>query len=158
MWTLYKLVFAAKSLHISKCYKLVQKLETQIEIFPLAVRRCPAVRRSRDRSRDRARGGGGGRSTCEGSRARVTWAAGGTRSRLCGCGSLAMEVDVEMHGAPPRAPWRGTSSLATTHAMERVAEAELLALTRLPPAFYRRSPRLRRCGRRRPHQPRVPSR
>jgi hypothetical protein len=43
MWTLYKLLFATKSSHISERFKLVQKLETEIGIFPSAVRRCPAV-------------------------------------------------------------------------------------------------------------------
>jgi hypothetical protein len=44
--------FASKSSHILTPYNRVQKLETEIEIFPVydhrAVRRCPAVRRSQD--------------------------------------------------------------------------------------------------------------
>jgi hypothetical protein len=43
-----------------------------------------------------------------------------------------MEIDIERHGAPPLAPWRGTFSSACARIMEREAEAEILALTRLP--------------------------
>jgi hypothetical protein len=44
--------FASKSSHISTPYNIVQKLETEIEIFPVydhrAIRRCPAICRSQD--------------------------------------------------------------------------------------------------------------
>jgi hypothetical protein len=152
MWTLYKLIFTRKSSHILKRYKIVQKLETQIEFFLSAVRRCHAARRSRGGHEQEAEAGGAPAKAP----GRVAWTAGGTRSRLRGRGSLAMEVDVEMHGAPPRAPWRGTSGSAA--AQDRRLRRSSSPSRTSPRASYRRSPRRRRCGRRRPRQPRVQSR
>jgi hypothetical protein len=131
MWPQYKFIFATKSSQISESYKFVQKIESEIEIFPVSdlwvVGSCPAVCRSQGPGTRRRRRW---ESHLEKIQEGVASPAGGTRHR--GCGSLAMELDAEMHGAPPRAPWKGTSSSAAARAMEQEAEAEPLALTRLP--------------------------
>jgi hypothetical protein len=115
MWTQFKIVFPTKSSHMSKRYKLVQKLESQTEeIFPSGrpplpryppesgpetrMRREEHLRRLHGRSRI-ARG----RHLIEADRGR----------RL-----LALEVNVEMHGAPPHAP--GTPGDARSAWLQRV--------------------------------------
>jgi hypothetical protein len=154
MRLLYKFVFATKSSHISRPYKLVQKLETEIEIFP-AVRRSrghpplprrppesgPSTRRRRRRPRRESRRP---REAPD----RGTKAAGRSPWRST---SRGIELRHARHGEgrpaqPPHAPWNGR--LRRRSSPSRV----------FPGASCRRSPRRRRCGRRSPRQPRVPSR
>jgi hypothetical protein len=101
MWTQYKIVFATKSSHMSKRYKLVQKLEAQNEeIFPsgrLPLPRYPpesgpGTRMRQEENLQRLQGRrriARGRHQIEAER---------------GCRLLAMEVNIEMHGALPRVP------------------------------------------------------
>jgi hypothetical protein len=160
MRSLYNYCFAARYSHITTVYKLIQKLETKIEIFPVddhrAVRHCPAVRRSRGQ----ARGGGVGSIACGGARMRVAArrrlrtrrgrprleSRRRRRRRRSGGGGIVAvaEAGVEApagitrrrprvvcHGARRQEAWSSAAALA----MEREAEAELLSLTRLPPCL-----------------------
>jgi hypothetical protein len=141
MYSLRPKLSEADTVQITFCNEVLAQFKT-LQDSPeirnsnrvLPVSRPPLPCRPPESGRARG-GGGGGRSTCEVSRARVAWTPGGTRSRLRGRGSLAMEVDVEMPRAPPRAPWTGMSSSAAAHAREREAQAELLGLTHLPPCI-----------------------
>jgi hypothetical protein len=76
------------------------------------MRRCPAVRRSR--AEHEAEAGVAPAKTPGWGGSRIA------RGRYQGHGSLAMEIDIERHGAPPRAPWRGTFS--SRHGEGRLAQ------------------------------------
>jgi hypothetical protein len=132
MWPQYKFVFATKSSRISEPYKFVQKLESEIEIFPSPTSGPSAVAPP-------SAGVVAGHE--EEAEVGVALAKDpGTESRR------PREAPDRGTEAAGRSPWSSTlicmelrcarhGDSAAARAMEQEAEAELLALTRLPPCI-----------------------